>query len=222
MKRIVELTQNSAQKFREFLEKLETSKEGFTEERYCRFLTLQYHLTKGVQRPFFMCAAHPDMIHRNDLRRFLFEFGVEEEQHYKIAEKDLQNMGRSPGPQPFGVALWWAYFDSVVESRPFVRLGATCILENISSKSSDVIDRLLANASYINVRNTKFLQIHRHETENPHGAQILKALDTANLEERHFEDLLEGAQNAHDLYMSMFEWIVSGTRSLALQFKKAS
>ncbi len=226
MKRIIELSQTSAQQFREFLIRMETSGEGFSEERYARFLRMQYHLTKGVQRPFFSCAAHPDMVHRLELRKFLLDFGIEEEQHYKIAEKDLSNMGRTPGTRPFEVTLWWSYFDTVVIDRPFIRLGATCILENISSKSADVIDRLLSKATYINARNTKFLQIHRHENDNPHGAQILKALDTASLEERHFQDLIEGATNAHKLYMKMFEWVVTGeTFGLVeepLQFKKAA
>lgn len=104
-----------------------------TLEQYVRYLSMQYHLTKGVQRYFITAAAHSDLARRKKLRTFLFNFANEEELHYLIAANDLRKLGRDPLPEPFDVSLWHAYFQRVVVDRPFIRLGAACILENISA-----------------------------------------------------------------------------------------
>ena len=101
-------------------------------QQYHRFLSMQYHLTRGVQRYFMSAAAHPDLAGRKPLRKFLFDFANEEEQHYLVAAADLAEMGLEPLGQAIDIALWHAFFESVVRDRPFIRLGAACILENIS------------------------------------------------------------------------------------------
>src|SRR5690606_16063508 len=113
------------------LEVLEKQGDGLPLEAYRRYLSMQYHLTKGVQRHFMICASHPDFAHRPKLREFLFHFAEEEELHFKVAEKDLENLGSRPLPIPLDTRIWWAFFDTQVYERPLVRLGATCILENI-------------------------------------------------------------------------------------------
>ena len=80
-------------------------------EQYVRYLSFQYHLTRGVQRYFFVAMAHPDFARRRKLRKFLFEFGNEEELHYLVAGKDLRALGLDPLPEPFDVTLWHSYFD---------------------------------------------------------------------------------------------------------------
>ena len=42
-----------------------------TVERYCRYLSMQYHLTKDVQAYFFAVAANAALAKRRKLRRFL-------------------------------------------------------------------------------------------------------------------------------------------------------
>ena len=183
---------------------------GLTRERYVRFLSMQHHLTRGVQRHFLMAASHPDLARRRKLRAFLVRFANEEELHFEIARDDLARVDSDVLPKPLDVTLWWTYFDSIIESRPFVRLGATCILENISDRSEDVIGRLVSKARYLNRENTRFLTIHRHQGDVAHGAEILEALADAQLEPRHFDDLAEGARNATILYCRMIGWTLKG------------
>ena len=78
-----------------FADRLQAVEEngGLTEDMYVRYLSFQYHLTKGVQRAFFKVAGHPQLSGKNRLRQFLFKFALEEEPHYKVAEVDLERMG---------------------------------------------------------------------------------------------------------------------------------
>lgn len=178
---------------------------GLTREQYVRYLSFQYHLTKGVQRHFLKVAAHPRLAHKNLLREFLFKFGLEEEPHYKVAEVDLQRMGERPLPCPLDVSMWWAYFDQIVEHRPFVRLGATCVLENLGSGAGVLGHNLLDTASFLNKSNTRFLTIHFHELL-PHGDQIINALESAPLDPPDIEELVEGANVGGIIYMRMAMW----------------
>src|SRR5688572_11082014 len=100
--------------------------------QYQRYLSMQYHLTRGVQGYFLRAAAHDDLARRRRLRRFLFDFANEEELHYQVAEADLQRMGLPVLPLPLDVTLWHAHFGAVVDRWPFLRLGAACVLENIA------------------------------------------------------------------------------------------
>lgn len=182
---------------------------GLTEERYARYLSMQYHLTNGVQKHFFAAAAHPELASRKSLRKFLLNFGDEEESHYLIAKKDLENANLPLYPANLDVKLWWSYFNSIIEDRPFVRLGATCILENISVGNGDLIQDLVKGAAYLNPRNTRFLIIHQHE-ELPHGDQILDALSQGNLTPDHIKDLEEGAAIGRTMYLRLFAWVLNG------------
>ena len=178
---------------------------GLTVEMYHRYLSFQYHLTKGVQRSFMKCAGHPDLSGKNRLREFLFKFALEEEPHYRVAEIDLERMGLEPTAMPLDVALWWAYFDQVVEERPFVRLGAACVLENLGAGAGAMGHALLDNAPYLNKSNTRFLEIHFHEIL-PHGDQIIDALESAPLEPQDIGDLVEGANTGAIIYLRLARW----------------
>lgn len=208
MKNVKGLMSVAQKAFRDRLMELER-RGGLTLECYVRFLSMQYHLTKDVQRHFFACAAHPTMAHKKTLRKFLINFGEEEEPHYLIAAKDLENLNAAILPACLDVQLWWAFFNQVVPTRPFVRLGATCILENISAGNGDVIKRLMGEAKYLTPRNTRFLVIHQHE-ELPHGDQILSALSSADLSEQDLIDLEEGAKAGMTMYLRMFDWVMQG------------
>jgi hypothetical protein len=206
MKPVLAVVTAAQAAFRSRLERLEQHEGGLTKERYVRFLSMQYHLTNGVQRHILTAAAHADLAHRRSLRKFLFEFANEEELHYEIARRDIENLGVEPAACPLDVKLWRAYFESIIVQRPFVRLGATCILENLAGTSGEIITRLFAAAPYLNPRNTRFFTIHRHDETLPHGDQIIEALEAAKLEDRHMVDLVEGAETGATIYMRLVEW----------------
>jgi hypothetical protein len=172
---------------------------------YQRYLSMQYHLTKGVQRYFINAAAHACMQRKKSLRKFLFEFACEEELHYLVAGNDLQKMGLSVLPMPFDVALWHSYFGEITTHAPFQRLGAACILENLSDNEVKPLARSLLSAPFLSKENTKFIVLHMHETL-PHGAQIVQALEAAKLNSAQWDDVCEGAAKATVLYLRMAEW----------------
>ncbi len=183
---------------------------GLEIEQYIRYLQIQYHLTKGVQNTFLAMAAHEDTRPYKKLRPFLVNFGYEEEMHYKLAEKDLKELGSDTGSMPFVVELWWAYQKSILPFKPMERLGATAILENIGNYAAPIIKDLFAEADFINKRNSSFTLVHMHE-ELPHGAQILDVLAYENFSELHQTQILEGAKRATWLYANtIYDWIITG------------
>lgn len=186
---------------------------GLTRETYVRYLSFQYHLTRDVQRAFLAVAAHPTLADRRALREFLFTFALEEEPHYSIAEKDLAVLGCRPLDCPLDVLLWWAYFNDVIRSKPFVRLGATCVLENLGAGGGEVAKRLLDNAGFITQDNSRFIRIHFHEAL-PHGDQIYRALASVPLSPLETADLEVGAAQGAIMYLRMAAWAL---RSDAVQ-----
>lgn len=205
---LVEVVEASKTEFRSMLESMMKSDGSMPKEIYRRYLNLQYHLTNGVQRHFFIAASHPDLSSKKSLREFLFNFGNEEEPHYEIAGRDLKSLGYETTVEaPFDVKLWWAYFNSVVYERPFLRLGATCILENLGSGSADLITSMFKNSDYITPRNSVFFKIHRHDDSLPHGDEILKALKNANLNDEQYADLVNGAKQGWIMYSRMMNAI---------------
>ncbi len=183
-----------------YLEQHET-----TEEQYVRYLSFQYHLTRDVQRYFMAIAAHPDLAKRRKLRAFLVNFANEEELHYLVAANDLHKIKKVPLSMPFDVELWHAYFQSNVTTRPFVRMGAATVLENISDGNAKQWVKKALMGSFLTRENTKFLVLHQHEAL-PHGDQILDAIAGGKLEDRHYDDLIEGARKGTILYLRMAEW----------------
>ena len=176
-----------------------------TVDQYIRYLSFQYHLTKDVQRYFLAIAAHADLARRRALREFLYRFANEEELHYLVAANDLAKLGLRPLPMPFDVELWHHFFGKVVADRPFVRLGAAAILENIADGVAKEWVKKALQGAFLTRDNTKFLVLHQHETL-PHGNQILSAIEEGGLEPRHYADLAEGARKGTVLYLRMAEW----------------
>lgn len=205
--KIHDLIAISQQKFAELLA-LHLQTGAATREQYIRYLSFQYHLTKDVQRYFLSIAAHPDLARRRKLRAFLYNFANEEELHYLVAANDLDRLHEEPLPVPLDVEIWHAYFRSVVETRPFIRLGAAVILENISAGVARPLVQQALSGTFLTRDNTKFLVLHQHEAL-PHGDQILEAIAAANLEERQVADLLEGARKGIVLYCRMAEWALA-------------
>lgn len=221
MQEILNIVTSSQSIFRQKLEFIERNG-GLTLKQYVRYLSMQYHLTRNVQKHFFAIASHSSLITKPRLREFLIAFGLEEEPHYRIAQKDLENLHQELIPIILDIKLWWAYFDSIIDSRPFVRLGATCVLENLGSGGSDIIKRLLLNTKFITEQTSRFVKIHLHE-ELPHGDRIIDALQQIDPNPEILRDLKEGAETGAILYLRMLDWVL-GTDPLinAMSERKSS
>lgn len=213
-KRLAASIDKSRSLFRELLVRLVPAS-GASLEQYNRYLTMQFHLTREVQTYFIAAAGHRDLARRRQLRKFLTDFANEEELHYLVAANDLAALGMEVGPTPIDVILWHSYFKSIVAQRPFIRLGAACILENISGGEARAETNRALRAPFLTRANSKFLVLHQHETL-PHGDQILDALDRANLADEHLADLEFGASVGTVIYLRMAEWALDPSTLSAL------
>jgi len=202
---VLDIIDESQRQFREILVEINAN-EGFLLEYYLRYMTMQYHLTKDVQTFFMRAASHHSLIGRNKLRDFLYEFALEEEPHYQLAERDAQALGYEVMECPLDVKIWWAYFLSIIDTRPMVRLGAACVLENLGPGAKDVAREMLAKATYITPKCMTFLEIHFHEAL-PHGDQIINALCSVRLKDEEIRDLQEGAVIGSVLYLRLAKWV---------------
>lgn len=220
MQPILDVVEHAKQLFHRRLTTL-SKQGGLTEELYVRYLSMQYHLTRGVQRHFLQLAAHPSLADKRPLRDFLYRFGLEEEPHYKLAEIDLQNLGHKPLPCPLDVSLWWAYFDRIVLTRPLVRLGATCILENLGAGAGDLGHALLDGAAFLKPESMHFLTIHFHEIL-PHGDQILQAITSVELSKSQVADLVEGANVGAIFYLRFVDWALKTAELTVTEFNANS
>lgn len=206
---ILEIINSSNQFFRQELLGIRDTNEGLTKVQYIRYLQMQYHLTKGVQKPFIYLAGHERTYAYKKLRKFLINFAYEEEMHFKLAENDLENLHAAPGEKPLDVRLWWAFYNEIIQTQPFIRLGATCILENIGNGTSDIVKSLIQKATYLTNTNTTFLRVHLHE-ELPHGDQIVGALAAETFNDQDLVELIEGAKIGFKLYSRMLMWALKG------------
>lgn len=172
---------------------------------YQRFLTFEYHMTRGVQTYFMRVAASRRLSRMRPLRKFFVNFANEEELHYLVAASDLKALNLPILPMPFDVALWHAYFDKVTDTNPFIRVGTAIILENISAGPARPLVKEALSAPFLTRENTKFLVLHQHETL-PHGDQIIEVIVNAPLETADVDDLVLGAQQGIVLYLRLAEW----------------
>ena len=190
----------------------------FEIDQYARFLTMQYYLTEDVQQEFYTAAGVYAFHERKELRKFLVQFAEEEEPHYLIAKEDLERLGRTVGEKPIDVYLWKTFFNSSVTTRPCIRIGATCVLENIANKAAEQILQLVSQTPELEKKNTRFLRIHMHGDALPHGDQILEAVDTNNFSLDETKDLELGARLAKKVYLQLVDWIITGEESPSSPF----
>tara|TARA_B100001094_G_C18140455_1_gene777551 strand:- start:158 stop:844 length:687 start_codon:yes stop_codon:yes gene_type:complete len=202
MKDLLRIIEKSQNHFHVLMNTINEQKNGLSLEQYQGYLSMQYHLNRGVQKHFYTVASHFSLAGRKILRDFLVNFALEEESHYEIAYRDLKNLGLEPKSVTIDIKLWWAHFDIVVHKSPFQRLGACAVLENISGKSTQLVKDLMVATDFLSPRNTKFVAIHLHE-ELPHGDQILEVLNSIKLSESEYQDLLIGAEDGMTLYLRM-------------------
>lgn len=212
MERLREIISSAEDELKQRLLAVLEVQKSFEVEQYARFLTMQYWLTQDVQAEFYTMAGHRSLRNRKSLREFFVKFAEEEEPHYMIAGKDLEKLGLQPGDRPIDVVLWKTYFEKEVWNRPFIRLGATCILENISNKSNDEILTLVKNSPGINEDNTRFLILHMHGPALPHGEEVLEAIEAVELSDEEWKDLEFGAQIGKKIYLQLVNWIITGVQ----------
>lgn len=203
---IVEEAQNS---LISLLNQFVATEAGLTESQYQRYLSIQYWMTKGVQKHFLQIAAHESLANRRSLRDFLIKFAWEEEPHFEIAHKDLKNSGLELLPCPFDISMWKLYQEEQISSRPFTRLGTTCVLENISGPANSLIEKILTNTKFLGPKNTKFIVIHKHEAL-PHGDQIFNALAEAKMSSEELDDLSYGAEVGKVMFLRLIKWSLTG------------
>ncbi|NRB35518.1 MAG: hypothetical protein HRU31_12375 [Rhodobacteraceae bacterium] len=177
-------------------------------QTYQRYLSFQYHLTRGVQQYFMRIAASDKLARKRKLRKFFYDFANEEELHYLVAGSDLAALKMKVLPQPFEVALWHSYFDRVTDERPFLRVGAAIVLENISDGVARPHVKQALSSDFLDRGNTKFLVLHQHETL-PHGDQLIEAITQADLSDADIDDLCLGAQQGMVMYLRMAQWALS-------------
>lgn len=182
----------------------------FEIDQYARFLSMQYHLTTDVQQEFFSAAGNHGFNDRKPLRRFLTKFAEEEEPHYNIAKIDLESLGRTIDEAPIDVMMWKNYFDNTILERPCIRIGATCVLENIANKAAGDITTLIENTPELGKNNTRFIVIHMHGDALPHGDEIMEAVEDNNFTEKEQNDLVLGARIGKKTYLQLVDWIITG------------
>lgn len=191
-----------------------------TRAAYVRFLANQYYLTKGVQKPLVRVAASEKLAKKRKLREFLWKFALEEESHYLLAIRDLEALGERAPACPLEASLWWAYFDTVLDSQPLQRLGATCVLENLGVGLGATIRPLFSTLDFLRPDTTRFLMLHLHE-DVPHGAEVLDAIEAAELNVNDMVEVLTGARVAAVLYVRMIDWYFDGDVYESLQAQVA-
>lgn len=209
MENIKRETEFAKNEFRELILSSQIAEKGLERDQYIRYLQMQFHLVKDVQKQFYEIAAHPSIFPRKKFSDFLVEFGRVEGPHYKMAEKDLGNLDAPLGEPPFDVRLWWSYFSPVIQEKPLKRLGGTCVLENVGSAVGDLIDEALSKSPFLNQKNTTFLILHKHEVLN-HGEEILEALSEAELSDQEEQDVIVGIHESKALFFRMFHWVLTG------------
>lgn len=195
--------------FRKLISESEIADTGLQRDQYIRYLQMQYHLVRDVQKQFFEIAGHHEIFDKRKFSEFLIEFGTVEGPHYKMAMRDLKALDAELDDSPLDVKLWWSYFGNVIKEKPLVRLGGTCVLENVGSAVGDLIDAALAKSPFLDQKNTTFLILHKHEVLN-HGDEILEAIEAAKLSENELADIAMGIQESKVLFFRMFHWVLKG------------
>jgi hypothetical protein len=214
------IVQEARRRFEVLLEPLRGGSR-LTPAVYQRYLSMEYHLTKDVQRYFITVAAHASLRAMRTLRQFLLDFANEEELHYLVAANDLRKMGLDVLPMPFDAELWHAYFSRIIVDRPFVRLGAAMVLENMASDNNRALLKEVLAQPFLNRENTKFLVLHMHETL-PHGQQIVDAIAAQPLSSAQLDDLVEGARKGAVLYLRLTKWALGADDLASLADSQAS
>ena len=173
---------------------------------YHRFLSFHYHLSHAAYGAFVRVADCPRISELPRFRRFLKTFAASQKMHHTATAVDLRALGLSILPRTFDVALWHGSLDTVAEERPFVRIGAAVIMENLPDR---IVGRELASARETDISQREnrdlLLVLHLLDTRGS-GGRLLEALAEAPLTPQDLSELLLGAKLGTALYLRMIDW----------------
>ena len=195
---IIERAQNS---YAEILREVHAGG-GLRLDPYVRYLSMHYHLTSEVEQHFLLVVSHPSLVRRRRLRNFLNERAIDKASHFDLVKNDLRNLAADPLKIPVDGELWRAYFTPVAQSRPFARLGAAAVLENLPIQGNSFGLNMIQGATFLDRRNTSFIEKFFH-TGTPLVAPTLQALRSVRLQKSEVADCLEGAAKGAILYLRM-------------------
>jgi len=72
-----------------------------------------------------------------------------------VAGNDLAKLGRNVGPCPLDVKTVACLLQATLDERPFMRLGAALVLENLSAGEAREHVKRALSASFLSRENTK-------------------------------------------------------------------
>jgi hypothetical protein len=164
-------------------------------DAYIQFLSDQAYMVHDVCGQMLSIASHPSMFRRPLLRRFLIEFGLEEETHHRVAESDIRQLGGEPAKPSLDAKLWFMYFASLAQEEPIRRIGASIVLESIGNEIGPLVQSIFAKATFLGDSSTRFVRAHLHE-DVPHGDQLLEALGSSDWTSEEIAELTDGIAEA--------------------------
>lgn len=168
-----------------------------TPERYVAFLDMMYHYTARSGDRLRLAAeraTHPE------LKAFLTELALDEQEHYRLAQADLSAFGRTPSAaSPREVAEFHTFWEGIGPERQLGFLGALIVLEGVARHLQDETRRALGRLG-LERRQARFLLVHL-DADLEHGARARALCE--QLGRTHPEFVLEGAQRAADFWVAI-------------------
>jgi hypothetical protein len=166
-----------------------------TRESYVQYLSDQAYMVHDVCRQMFLVASHLSLAKRRRLRRFLIDFGLEEEAHHQIAKADIRHLGMEAQPPSLDARLWFLHCRALADEAPLRRIGISIVLENSGAEIGALVKTILAKASFLDATTTRFVRDHLHE-DVPHGQKLLDALSEGSWSQAEINDLTSGIDDA--------------------------
>jgi hypothetical protein len=166
-----------------------------SQDAYVQYLSDQAYMVHDVCRQMLGVAAHPTMLRRPALRKFLIAFGLEEETHHRLAEADLKHLGAETRKPSLDAKLWFMYCASLVTDSPVRRIGFSVVLENSGKVIGPTVQAIFAKAPFLTDSNTRFVRAHLHD-DIPHGDQLLEAIDACEWTPEESAELVGGINDA--------------------------
>jgi hypothetical protein len=182
-----------------------------TKNAYVQYLSDQAYMVHDVCRQMLGVASHSSMLRRPLLRKFLIDFGQEEETHHRVAEADIKQLGEELRKPSLDAKLWFMYFASLVREEPIRRIGASIVLENSGKEIGPLVQNIFAKATFLSDSSTRFVRAHLHD-DIPHGDQLLEALGSSDWTSEEIGELTAGIEDAGILLGRLIESNFGGTR----------
>jgi heme oxygenase len=166
-------------------------------EEYQRFLNMMFHYTlKSGDRLKFAAerAEHPK------LKQVFTELAKEEQYHYRLAQRDLNNMGQQPSEQsPPEAQAFHDYWMTIAATHQFEYVGAMYVLENIAGHIKPYLMPHFTKLA-LEPDHSKFIMTHLVADED-HGERLKMLSVEAHGDE--VTDVLKGGQHAKKFWLDI-------------------